>query len=151
MPPWIKSWGGRRQGPRDPFATLSSTLPPLGERGSVSGSVVPLRNQSQPRAGAEDEAQMFGPVTTADQARTRRRNVLISLAATALFTLVLAVMLGGFFIALNLLFDVALLGYVVLLVRHQQATQGRINKVRPIRPVQHNQPQNYQYQQRSAN
>ena len=117
--------------------------------------MVPLRNQTQPNQGGTAPAQYFGPATNTEQARTRRRNVLVGLAAGALFTLVLAVMFGGAFIALNLVVDVALLGFVILLVRHQKASQDRVNKVRPIRPAlaasQSLQPQSYPYQQRSAN
>jgi hypothetical protein len=155
VPPWIKSRGGRRQGPRDPYLVLSSTLPPLGERGSVSGQVVPLRSPSQGTTEAGGQpAQYFGPASSAEQARMRRRNILVGLAGAALGTLILAVVMGGLFIFLNLLVDVALLGYVILLVRFQQASQDRMNKVRPIRPAQparSAQPQNFNYAQRSAN
>lgn len=153
VPPLVKNRGGRRQGPRDPFMALSSTLPPLGERGSVRGNVVPLRGQA-PGAPQQGSSQaLFAPATNESEARQRRRNVLIGLAGAALVTLLLAVGLGGFFIALNLLVDLALLGFVVVLVRHQKLTQDRRNKIRPIRPVQpgyNAQPQHIQYQQHSA-
>jgi len=126
----------------------------LGERGSVNNTVVPLRGQPQRSTQGTTQAQYFGPASSADQARLRRRNLLVALAAAALGTLVLAATMGGMFIALNLLVDVVLLGFVILLVRHQKVSQDRAQKVRPIRPAQpaaQLQPQQYQYQQRSAN
>jgi hypothetical protein len=80
--------------------------------------------------------------------------VLIGLAGAALGTLLLAAVMGAMFIALNLVVDLVLLGYVILLVRHQKAAHDRAHKVRPIRPAQPGyqaQPQHTQYQQRSAN
>jgi hypothetical protein len=64
------------------------------------------------------------------EARKRRRDVLFTLAAAAAITLPLAFMLGGSVWMLQLLCDVLLAGYVVLLVQTTQRAAERELKVR---------------------
>jgi hypothetical protein len=65
-------------------------------------------------------------------AQKRRRDVLVILAALVGITLVVAVLQRSTpFIALQLLADVALAGYVYLLVQFRQRTQAQ----RPVRPL----------------
>lgn len=82
----------------------------------------------------------YGPVgrrsvMSLDEARKRRRDVLFALAGTALVTLAAAVAIGGAFVALHLLTDVLLAGYVALLVRAQRLAVERQAKVRYLAPT----------------
>jgi hypothetical protein len=72
---------------------------------------------------------------TRSEARRRRRDVLYVLGGAALVTLMLAVLLGGPFVWLQVLADVALLSYLVLLVQTQRLATERRNKVRYLSPV----------------
>ena len=67
-------------------------------------------------------------------ARERRRQVLLALTALAFVTLLLALFVGGLMTALHVLVDTAMLGYVILLVRHRQLEAERRLKLEPIRP-----------------
>ncbi len=71
-----------------------------------------------------------GPATMSS-AQKRRRDVLFVLRGVAAATLFLAVLTRSTaFIALQLLSDVALAGYVYLLIQYKQHTQGQRSKVR---------------------
>lgn len=70
------------------------------------------------------------PAMSLDAARRRRRNVLYALAGAAVTTMVLIPFMGTAMIALNLLVDALLAGYVVLLVRTQRLANERREKVR---------------------
>lgn len=63
-------------------------------------------------------------------ARKRRRDVLFVLAGTAAFTLLLALAFGGLAILLHLAVDVALAGYVFLLVQMRKMATDRATTVR---------------------
>ncbi len=65
----------------------------------------------------------------AANARRRRREVLRTLGAAAGATLLLAMAFGGVFVALHLLVDLMLGGYVALLVRMRQLAAERDEKV----------------------
>ncbi|KAG1648790.1 putative zinc protease PqqL [Nymphon striatum] len=73
-------------------------------------------------------------------ARERRRQVLLALTGTAFVTLLFALFAGGNWIAAHVFVDVAMLGYVILLVRHRQLAADRMMKVEPIRPPVSEQP-----------
>lgn len=74
------------------------------------------------------------PAMSLSTARRRRRDVLFVLAGAATVTLMLAVVAGGMFVGLQLLVDVALVGYIVLLVRSQRRASERRSKVRYLGP-----------------
>jgi len=57
---------------------------------------------------------------TSEQARIRRRKVLFALLGLVTFTLLLAIVAGGSFVALHLFSDAALFGYVLALVHYQR-------------------------------
>lgn len=131
----------------------------LGATGSPRENVIPFRRPEAgaPVASALQESQPvqrsfaglaepaadfdFGPGSAtefmgADGARRRRRNVLAGLAAFAVLTLIGAVTRGGMMmVTVHLLADIALLGFVILLVKHHQREVDARTKVRPIRPV----------------
>lgn len=83
----------------------------------------------------------YGPMArraahmTKSEARRRRRDVLFALAGVALVTLMLAVLVGGPLVYLQLLADVALVGYIGLLAHTQRLAVDRRRKVRYIAPV----------------
>lgn len=132
----------------------------LGSGPAPRENVIPFR---RPEAGAPVAAALQGPAVvqrsfaglanppeefnfgpgefttspmTAELARRRRRNVLASLGVFALVTLLGAVLFTStLLVTVNLLADVAFLGYVFLLVKHHQNQMEQANKVRPIRPV----------------
>lgn len=79
------------------------------------------------------------PSSTA-AARERRRHVLMALTGGAFATLLLAMGLGGMWVAINVALDAALVGYVILLVRFRQVAAERHSKVEPIRPPVTEQP-----------
>lgn len=69
------------------------------------------------------------PTSGAAVARRRRRDVLLALAGASASTLLLAVAAGGSFVALHLLADLLLAGYVALLVRVRRLAEERRSKV----------------------
>ena len=81
------------------------------------------------------------PAMSLDAARRRRRNVLYVLAGAAVTTMVLIPFMGSLMVAVHLLIDLLLAGYIVLLVRTQRLAAERRDKVRylpqaaPVAPV----------------
>lgn len=73
-------------------------------------------------------------------ARKRRRDVLFALGGAAAFTFLLAVAFGGTMVALHLLVDAALAGYVYLLVQMRKAAAERAHKVRYLAAPPQSQP-----------
>jgi hypothetical protein len=67
--------------------------------------------------------------------RKRRQEILVSLAAVAVLTLLCTVAFGGAFIWLHLIADVLLVGYVYLLVQSTNAAAARPARARSGRPV----------------
>jgi len=76
----------------------------------------------------------LGMPTSTAAARERRRQLIMGLTGLALFTLALAVLGRGMWIAIHVLVDLALVGYVILLVRNRLLAADRMRKVEPIRP-----------------
>ena len=90
---------------------------------------------------ADPMAPVGSPATTAigvpqskAAARERRRHVLMGLTGVAFVTLLLALTTGGLMVAIHVLVDVVMLGYVILLVRHRQLEAEQSLKIEPIRP-----------------
>lgn len=133
----------------------SSIQLPVGS--PVSDMVVQPNVPQVSFAGLEESPQRpvdFSTPMSLDSARRRRRNVLAALVGVAVLTLIMAVVASGAWVLVNLLADAALLAYVMLLVRHQQVSNERMNKVRPIRPAgrqPHVQPAPTYLLQQSAN
>lgn len=72
--------------------------------------------------------------------RKRRRDILVSLAGVAGFTLLLAIAFGGRMILVHLLADALLGGYVYLLVQMRKAAVQRANTVRYLAAPPQSQP-----------
>jgi hypothetical protein len=88
---------------------------------------------SRPSAGSLPPG--YGPVVrrggmTLQEARKRRRDVLFSLGGAALVTLALAFAAGGVFVAVHVVADALLVGYVAILARVQRLALERRSKVR---------------------
>lgn len=106
--------------PSRPFRTpVKMALQPAGGRGPIFDPGLPV----------VDRLTM-----TRSQARRRRRDVLLTLSVAALVTLLPAVLIGGPALWLQLLIDVALVGYVGLLLRAQKLAVERAAKVRFMSP-----------------
>lgn len=82
----------------------------------------------------------IGVPTSTSAARERRRQILIALMGLSFVTLLLAMFARGTWIPVTVLVNIALVGYVILLVRHRQAVADRLRKVEPIRPPVSDQP-----------
>ena len=80
-------------------------------------------------APAARPAAIPSQVLAARAARKRRREVLYTLGAASAVSLLMALGLGGPVLMLHLLIDVALIGYVFLLIRLQKAKAEREIKV----------------------
>lgn len=93
--------------------------------------IAPARDRIQPGVGPQPNAS-FGQPVSSEQARVRRRNVLVGLAGAAAFTLLLAVVFGGSMIVVNLFCDALLLGYVLLLVQYQREIELEQTRQRPL-------------------
>ncbi len=89
------------------------------------------------------------PPMSLSAARRRRRNVLYALAVAAIVTLVLIPFMGSTMVALQVLTDLLLVGYLGLLVRTQRLATERREKVRYLPTVGAAEPQ--YLLQRSAN
>jgi hypothetical protein len=134
---WIRSRGEHRSvnsisSFNKHLSVLERTSP--ARQGAGRPSTVGTYGAAAPYSG-------FGPVgprpsrMSRHEARRRRRDVLFALAGGALVTLMLAVVLGGPFVYLQLLADVLLVGYIGLLVHTQRLAADRRNKVRYLAPV----------------
>jgi hypothetical protein len=83
------------------------------------------------RPSSSTQFPAFAPVRrhgmSLSTARRRRRDVLFVLAGTAVVTLLLAVIVGGMFVPLQLLADLLLVGYLALLFQSQRRAPRRSN------------------------
>ena len=116
-----------------PSLALSNTTSRFRIRRSVKAVVVPLHNSQQfLGAGLQPGHSLVEPPLdsrqkgmnpmelTSEQARIRRRKVLLALGGAVIFTLFLAIVAGGGFIALHFFTDALLFLYVWALVQYQR-------------------------------
>lgn len=121
VPPYMRHRGEARPG--SSVSSFRQGLDVLGRSGPpavASGAhFAPVRGSA-------------GPGTPRGRAavRKRRRDVLFTLAGLAGFTFLLAIAFGGMAIALHLAVDLALAGYVYLLVQVRKLSSERAQKVR---------------------
>ncbi len=140
VPPFLRSRAELRPGSsvssfRQDLAVIGRTqgttsLRPIGSRPAPLGSV----------GTASASAPIPGTPTGRTAARKRRRDVLFCLAATAGFTLLLALAFGGAMVLLHLTVDAVLAAYLYLLVQMRKAAEERAVKVRYIAPPLQSQP-----------
>ena len=129
---WLLSRRDRRS--MNSISTFKKHLTVLGQTtpsGRVygSGTSRSLGVRSVPAAPPISLVPAHRPVMSIDEARNRRRQVLIALAGLASFTAVLAFVGGGPLLVVHLVTDVVLAGYVGLLVRSQKVAADRRAKV----------------------
>ena len=72
---------------------------------------------------------------SSEQARLRRRKVLLSLIGIVMFTLLMAIVVGGAFIAMNLFVDSIFLGYVLVLVQYQREIEASRQREQVYKPA----------------
>lgn len=120
VPPYLRHRGEARPGSsvssfRQGLDVLGRSAPPSVATGASFAPVRGTAGSGTPRGRAA--------------VRKRRRDVLFTLAALAGFTLLLAIAFGGLAIALHLAVDVALAGYLYLLVQLRKLSAERAQKV----------------------
>ena len=132
LPPLLRNRPSRRRARTGGLGAPVLPLAPVAnrwERGAARAPAFPAASLgSKPNLDAQGPSPLLDPI----KARERRRNVLLTLAALALVTLIGAFVVGGPMIVVHLFVDLLLLGYVVLLVQHHQRAQERRAVVRPI-------------------
>jgi len=121
VPPYLRHRSDARPG--SSVNSFQQGLDVLG-RTAPSGSLGPVRPS--------------GPGVPVGRAALRRRRgeVLVALAAFAGFTLLLAVAFGGLLVLAHMAADVALAGYLYLLVQIRRAADDHAHKVRYLPAVE---------------
>lgn len=123
VPPYL-----RRRGEVHTGSSVSSFRQGLDVLGRSGPPAVSRQASFAPVRGAA----VAGPGTPRGRSalRKRRRDVLFTLAGLAGFTFLLAVAFGGLAILVNLAVDLALVGYLYLLVQLRKLSAERTQKVR---------------------
>ena len=124
LPPYLQNRSESR--PADSISSFQKQLSVLERRSNTIGG----GNHSVRSIGSAPGYSAAALRMSRSEAKKRRRDVLFTLAAAAAITLPLAFMLGGSVWMLQLLCDVLLAGYVVLLVQSTQRATERDLKVR---------------------
>lgn len=148
VPPMVRGRSPRAR--RSSGIDFQTALGKLDATRSRSASVTPLRGAVSLPTAVRPGHSLAGPAPllaalaavpeTPDEARRRRRDVIVGLAGLATFTLLLAMVIGSLFVAVHLLVDVALLGYVMAVAQRQRLADERMEKVTPLRPARHPAP-----------
>jgi len=139
VPPLVRNRADLRPG-----SSVSSFRQDLAVIGRTSPTA--LRPPSLP--GVAPAARLYGPSSATlpgtpagrSAARKRRRDVLFTLGGVAGFTLLLALAFGGPMLLLHLLADLALGGYVYLLVQMRKLAEEQAVKVRYLAAPPQSQP-----------
>lgn len=119
-----------------PSLALTNTANRFRMRRNAKAVVVPLHTSQQYFGGGlqpghslvepplDSRQKGTNPMElTSEQARIRRRKVLLALGGTVVFTLLLAIIAGGGFIALHFFADALLFLYVWALVQYQREVE----------------------------
>jgi hypothetical protein len=131
LPPYLQNRSESR--PADSISSFQRQLSVLSRR---AGTVTPTRLTTGPSpraARAAGISRLTSPEPfrmTRAAARKRRRDVLFTLVAAAGLTFPLAVIMGGPVWGLQVLCDLLLVAYVLLLIQSQQRSAERESKVR---------------------
>lgn len=127
VPPMVRNRVDSRPG--SSVTSFRNGLDVLGR--AAPGASLASRRPSRP------DLPLPGAPTGRAAARKRRRDVLVGLVATAAFTFLLALAFGGILVLVHLAVDVALAGYVFLLVQLRKLASERSTKVRYLGPPVH--------------
>jgi hypothetical protein len=143
VPPMVRGRSPRTR--KSSGVDFQTALGKLDASRNRSASVTPLRgapslpNTVRPGHSLAGPPSLIESLTavpeSADEARRRRRDVIVVLAGFATFTLLLAIVIGSVFVVAHLLFDLALLGYVMAVAQRQRLADERLEKVTPLRPA----------------
>ena len=125
LPPYLQNRSESR--PADSISSFQRQLSVLERRAVV---VNPSLQRSVPSGRSFASEVTPAMRFSRSEAKKRRRDVLFTLAGAAGITFLMALMLGGPVWGLQLMCDVLLAGYVVLLVQVQQRAMERDTKVR---------------------
>ena len=143
LPPYLQNRSQSR--PADSISSFQRQLSVLERRaGTAAPTSVDPAGSSFRAARAAGIARSTSPAPmrlTRAAAKRRRRDVLFTLAAAALLTFPLAVMMGGPVWGLQILCDLLLAGYVLLLIQSQQRAAEHETKVRYLSRGQANAPE----------
>lgn len=142
LPPYLQN--RRETRPGDSIATFRSQLSVLerttpGGRASSLGRFDGPRYEAAPRYApvrqpVGQRATASAPVLRRAEVRRRRRDVFLTLLGAVGVTFLLAVVVGGPVWMLHVLVDVAFAGYIGLLVKLQQDSVEKEQKVRYLQP-----------------
>ncbi len=133
LPPYLHNRSESR--PADSISSFQHQLSVLERRaGTANSGAAPSSGRSPVAAATSAVHPARGPMVTSVRmsratARRRRRDVLFTLLAAAVLTFPLAVIMGGPVWGLQMVCDLMLVGYVVLLVQSQQRSAERETKV----------------------
>jgi hypothetical protein len=132
LPPYLQNRSESR--PADSISSFQRQLSVLERRAVVVNPAFPRTTPSGRSFGSDMSTAMR---LSRNEAKRRRRDVMFTLAGAVGLTFLMALKLGGPVWGLNLVCDLLLAGYVVLLVQLQQRALERDSKVRylPSRSV----------------
>lgn len=141
VPPLVRNRADLRPGSsvtsfRQDLAVIGRTSPSSSLRPSSLPSVGRPAGPSAARGGAP----LAGTPAGRAAARKRRRDVLFTLGGVAGFTFLLALAFGGPMLILHLAVDLALAGYVYLLVQMRKLAEEQAVKVRYLAAPPQSQP-----------
>ena len=133
LPPYLQNRSESR--PADSISSFQRQLSVLERRAGTAMPAVPRTGTGQvaraSRAVGMSPGSSLAPIRmTRAEARKRRRDVLFTLAAAATLTFPLAVIMGGPVWGLQLVCDLMLGAYIVMLVQAQQRAAEQDAKVR---------------------
>jgi hypothetical protein len=132
LPPYLQNRSESR--PADSISSFQRQLSVLQRRSGTASPQGSLSSGPSPRAArAAGISRSLSPEPfrmTRAAARKRRRDVLFTLVAAALLTFPLAVIMGGPVWGLQVLCDLLLVAYVLLLIQSQQRAAEQEMKVR---------------------
>lgn len=129
---WLRARNDRRG--VNSISSFARHLSVLERTSPATGIYGPSTGPSRPAAAFSARFAAASSIDLAT-ARRRRRNVLLALAGTAVGALVMIPFLGGLAIMVQILADVLLVAYVVLLLRTQRLAAERRAKVRYLHPL----------------
>jgi Flp pilus assembly protein TadB len=124
LPPYLQNRSESR--PADSISSFQRQLSVLERRAVVTNPTF----QRSMSSGRSFSSQQSALRLSRNEAKKRRRDVLFTLVGAVGLTFVMALRLGGPVWGLNLVCDLLLAGYVVLLVQLQQRAMERDSKVR---------------------
>jgi hypothetical protein len=141
VPPLVRNRAELRPGSsvssfRQDLAVIGRTTPSSSLRPPSLPGMAPASPVGRPATGAPISGTPAGRAA----ARKRRRDVLFTLGGVAGFTLLLALAFGGPLLILHLLVDVALAGYLYLLVQMRKLAEEQAVKVRYLAAPPQSQP-----------